>query len=177
VSPDAKKNPMKCLYSPSFPASSPYVLAVGGTMGPELEIPTAETACSSEGGVASGVITSGGGFSTLYAAQDWQKETLDGYWAGVEDGSFVRPFHGYNRGGRGLPDVSALAHNYIVAVGLELTAVSGTSASSPVMAGMISLVNAARLEAGYPSVGWIHPTLYRHHARFSNDVTSGRNNW
>ena len=32
VSPQARQNPLSCGYNPSFPASSPYVTAVGGTM-------------------------------------------------------------------------------------------------------------------------------------------------
>lgn len=32
VTPDARKSFIHCRYSPQFPASSPYVTAVGGTM-------------------------------------------------------------------------------------------------------------------------------------------------
>ena len=47
-------------YFPSFPATSPWVTAVGATMGPNTGGP--EVACQSQLG---GVITTGGGFSTF----------------------------------------------------------------------------------------------------------------
>jgi len=49
-------------YFPSFPATSPYVTAVGGTMGPNSG--GTEIACQSNN--AGGVITTGGGFSTYF---------------------------------------------------------------------------------------------------------------
>ena len=48
-----------CSYDTNFPASSPYVTAVGATFGPESG--AAEQACQADKG---GHITSGGGFST-----------------------------------------------------------------------------------------------------------------
>ena len=53
-------------YFPSFPATSPYVTAVGGTMGPNTG--GDEVVCMSDA-VPTGVITSGGGFSTYYEAK------------------------------------------------------------------------------------------------------------
>lgn len=55
-------------------------------------------------------------------------------------------------------------------------AVSGTSASSPVMAGMVSLVNSARIAAGKAPLGWINPVLYQLYEAFAIDVTEGANN-
>ena len=54
-------------YFPSFPATSPYVVAVGGTQPPRASLPMntafTEVACQSSAG---GVITTGGGFSTYW---------------------------------------------------------------------------------------------------------------
>merc|ERR1712166_506034 len=50
-----------CGYTPSFPASSPYVTAVGATQGIETGGP--ELACGSSTG---GLISTGGGFSDYY---------------------------------------------------------------------------------------------------------------
>jgi tripeptidyl-peptidase-1 len=47
-----------CNYVPTFPASSPYVTAVGATQG--IESGTTEVVCQGDPG---GIITSGGGFS------------------------------------------------------------------------------------------------------------------
>jgi subtilase family serine protease len=50
-----------CGYDPQWPASSPYVTAVGATQGPESGLP--EVVCQGDTG---GTVTSGGGFSTIY---------------------------------------------------------------------------------------------------------------
>ena len=61
-------------YFPSFPATSPWVVAVGATMGPNTNGP--EIACQSQLG---GVITTGGGFSTYFATPSWQAKAVSGY--------------------------------------------------------------------------------------------------
>ena len=90
-------------------------------------------------------------------------------------GTDKNPFGGYNRNGRGIPDISLLAYNYVITLGGNFTAVSGTSASSPVFAGMLSLINSARLQTGKSSVGWINPALYQYWSHFTNDIISGDN--
>ena len=56
----------------------------------------------------------------------------------------------------------------------------GTSASTPVMAAMVSLVNSRRLLAGKSNLGWINPALYSVAASspeiILNDVVTGENN-
>ncbi len=60
--------------------------------------------------------------------------------------------------------MSVLGHNYAIMVGGELTLVSGTSASAPTFAGMITLANECRLAKakaplGFlnkPYMNWIH---------------------
>ena len=61
-------------------------------------------------------------------------------------------------------------------IGGATYSVSGTSCSAPAVAGMASLVNAIRLEAGAGSVGFLNPTLYADAGAFANDVTEGENN-
>ena len=53
----------------------------------------------------------------------------------------------------------------------------GTSASTPVMAALISLANSARLAAGKPSVGFANPALYAWagDAAIFHDVAAGQN--
>lgn len=170
ISASARKNPLRCGFSPSFPASSPYVTSVGGTMGPENGL--AEMACQSDKG---GIITSGGGFSSIYDLPDWQKSYVSSYFNAV-DGTSSNPVAGYAIGGRGYPDISVLAYNYIIAVGGNFTAVSGTSAASPVFAGMLSLINSARLAAGQSTVGWVNPALYAFSSQFVSDIVDGNNN-
>lgn len=158
-----------CGYNPIFPASSPFVTAVGGTMGPEAGL--AETACRGDAG---GRVTSGGGFSEVFAAPKWQQKQIERYFAEAS----LRgdsPVRGYNSRGRGYPDVSVLAHNYEVMINGSLQLVSGTSASAPVVAAMVSLINVARLRRGHPAVGWLNPLLYAAEDQFANDVTTGHN--
>jgi len=85
----------------------------------------------------------------------------------------------YNRNGRGYPDISAAAHNFIVYVSGAPFAVDGTSASTPVMASMIALINEARLSLGKPPMGFLNPWLYHvaaTHPEAFVDIVSGENN-
>jgi hypothetical protein len=52
---------------------------------------------------------------------------------------------------------------------------SGSSVACPVIAGMVSLVNAKRKEVGKSLLGWINPALYKYSSSFVNDVTIGEN--
>ena len=52
----------------------------------------------------------------------------------------------------------------------------GTSASSPVFASMVSLVNDRLLNAGKPPLGFLNPLLYSDKATaMFNDITEGSN--
>jgi len=149
----------------NWPASSPYITAVGATMGIESGKPekTCQVQCQ-EGSPAEKCyldigpgITSGGGYSQ-YPQPDWQKN------ASLECNT------------RGIPDVSLAGHSYNIIVGGQQAGVDGTSASSPTFAGMVTLVNARRKTAGQPTVGFINPTLYAtSSAGAFHDITSGDN--
>jgi subtilase family serine protease len=149
----------------NWPASSPWVTAVGATMGAESSMEEIACATNAKGPTAdaspfSPSITSGGGFSQAIPRPRWQPEYK-------------------GQSGRGVPDVSLAGHAYAVVVGGKWTAVDGTSASAPAFAGMLSLVNAQlnldRKEGDrVKSVGWLNPVLYRHKEAFT-DVTEGNN--
>lgn len=153
-------------------------------MGPESNKP--EVVCQSNEG---GKITSGGGFSNFYPVQYWQMDAIE-KWKLTTLNSSTKPFQSnssyFNSSMRGYPDVSLLGHNYLIVTdfsnyGIDrflLVNTSGTSASSPVFAGMVSLVNAARLAEGKSSLGWINPALYQLHNQFIlKDIVSGNNKW
>lgn len=130
-------------------------------------------ACQGDRG---GVITTGGGFSASIRAHSWQSSTTASYWTAVANGNTAAvPATGYNAQGRGYPDVSVIAVNYRVVIGGQWSGLYGTSASAPVFAGMVALINARRLEAGRSSVGWINPTLYTYASHFTVDVDEGDN--
>lgn len=52
--------------------------------------------------------------------------------------------------------------------------VGGTSASAPIVAGIVTLLNEARLKAGKSPVGFLNPTFYKNPDAF-NDITHGNN--
>jgi kumamolisin len=144
-----------------FPASSPHVLACGGTSlratGDKI---TAETVWNdgTQGGAG------GGGISTAFpTVPAWQA----GLSAALTAGGATK------LNGRGVPDVAGDADpqtGYQVRVDGTDTVIGGTSAVAPLWAGLIARLNQAR---GAP-VGFINPTLYGAAGAF-NDITAGNN--
>ena len=154
-----------CGYEPQFPTSCPYVTSVGATMGAESGL--AEVVCSTAQGA---VITSTGGFSNTYPLPEWQAGAVSAYF----DSLSTQPLPGFSAAGRGFPDIAMAGYNYEVLIGGTIRSEDGTSASTPVAAAMVSLVNAERAKAGLGSIGWINPTLYASPDAF-NDITDGDN--
>lgn len=159
----------------NWPASSPYVVAVGGTQVQSgwTWDPTSNTAFTSSGfndaywqstnsgnsqavwNESWGPIGSGGGVSTIYPEPTWQNQV----------GSFT---------GRTIPDVS---WNSAVNGGVDVyisaypqyncgqstgcwTIYGGTSAATPQTAATIALVNAARASENKAPIGFLDPILY-----------------
>lgn len=52
--------------------------------------------------------------------------------------------------------------------------VGGTSASAPIFASIVNLLNEERLEQGKGPIGFLNPTIYKHPEMF-NDITIGSN--
>jgi tripeptidyl-peptidase-1 len=168
---EARSDSSQCGFNPSFPATCPYVTAVGATMGPEFGQP--EVACTSNNG---GLITTGGGFSVFFPRPSYQDAAIKQYLTTAPN---LPPSSMYNTAGRGYPDVALLGHNYQVVIGGGTYTVSGTSASSPVFAGFVTLINNYRASIGKGPVGFINPALYQFAAQKKpvfNDITVGENN-
>ena len=75
---------------------------------------TAETVCTSTFG---GVITSGGGFSTVSdrnATAPWQNSAVDKYLSASNAAAYPSPAGYFNKQGRAYPDVATYASNYFV---------------------------------------------------------------
>jgi kumamolisin len=141
-----------------FPASSPNILACGGT---SLEssngVITSETVWNdgAQGGAG------GGGFSVQFPLPAWQ--------ASIN----IQPPAG---GGRGVPDVAGDADpdtGYNVLVDGESLVIGGTSAVAPLWSGLIALMNQ---ELGKP-LGFLQPAIYALPSSDDafNDITSGSN--
>ncbi|KAF3065965.1 Tripeptidyl-peptidase sed3 [Daldinia childiae] len=143
------------IFLPTFPASCPYVTAVGAT-GNTLPLEGAEF--------------STGGFSNYFSRPEWQKGVVDEYISTL-NGSHRGL---YNASGRAFPDISATGTNYVIQVGGYQTDVLGTSASTPVVAALVALINDSRLKAGKNSTGWLNPALYSQPVRETlQDITTG----
>eukprot|EP01084_Bolivina_argentea_P043403 79965_1 len=162
-------------YTASFPASSPYVTAVGGTQDgtipASVDVSTEEVAW----------VNSGGGFSEYFSTPSWQQSAVQAYFS-QDDITFPSSSR-YDAQGRGYPDISAQSVGYLIVIKETVYSVSGTSASSPTVAGMISMINYARIQNGKASLGFLNPVLYgsvygEQNGDFNyyfNDVTSGYN--
>jgi subtilase family serine protease len=173
----------KPMFFADFPTSSPYVTSVGATVFKTTDGKSisAEHAASIKDGA---IITTGGGFSAMAPTPDYQKEDIKQYIAGSTP---KPPAASYNSTGRGYPDITLNGHNYQVFYpAKDDTAdcpctqggVDGTSASSPAVAGMVSLINGHLLAAGKGPVGFLNPLLYKAHAEdpsIFNDITVGDN--
>jgi len=173
----------KRLFWADFPTSSPYVTSVGATEFSSLDGKTVngESAASLKGNA---IITSGGGFSAEFDRPDYQAAAVQAY----ESGSTAKPPAAtYDSSKRGYPDITLSGHNYRVwgPAGDKATTcpckefgVDGTSASSPALAGLLSLINGQLLKAGKSQLGFVNPLLYAAHAadgKIFKDVTTGDN--
>uniref|UniRef100_A0A8C7XKB9 Tripeptidyl peptidase I n=1 Tax=Oryzias sinensis TaxID=183150 RepID=A0A8C7XKB9_9TELE len=149
-------------FRPSFPASSPYVTTVGGT---SFKNPYKVTYEVTD-------YISGGGFSNVFKMPDYQVTAVQGYLKSVT--ATLPPQSYFNTSGRAYPDMAALSDNYwVVSNRVPIPWVSGTSASTPVVGGMLSLINGQRLLKGLPVLGFLNPRLYKLKGQALFDVTEG----
>jgi len=142
-----------------FPASSPHVLACGGTnlQGSGSSI-TSETVWN---GQPSGGAT-GGGVSNTFALPSWQSSA-----------KVPKPTN--SSGGRGVPDVAGDADpgtGYIVRVDGKTMVIGGTSAVAPLWAGLIALAN----QQNGKTAGFINPIIYAAKAKSAfRDIVATNN--
>ena len=161
-----------CGYNAFFPATNPYVLTVGASQGKD------EVVCQ---GNLGGVITSGGGFSSYYSAPSYQTSNIKNYFIQTTPYQNVKapymfPFQSFNQSKRGYPDVSAFGAYYSVMIGgVMYVRITGTSVATPVIAGMLSLINAGRKHNGQPYLGFVNPLLYQLSENVFNDIMNGNN--
>lgn len=151
---------------PSWPASSVWVTAVGATRFVDQKPTEAEMATDQFG--------SGGGFSSMIDRSNatWQDKFVKNY---LNIASKLPPAAAFTSTGRATPDVSGLGEGYQVFDGqVKPDSVGGTSASTPMFAGVVSLLNEAREQKGMKRLGFLNPFLYQNAAAFT-DVTVGTN--
>merc|ERR1711879_311673 len=113
----------------------------------------------------------GGGFSSMFKALPEQVDFVKQYLASAPQ---LPPASSFPVDGRATPDVAGVAEGFQVFVEGQLQSIGGTSASTPMFAGLVSLLNEARIKAGKPAMGYLNPWLYKNADMFT-DVTLGDN--
>ncbi|KAG5650704.1 hypothetical protein H0H81_011310 [Sphagnurus paluster] len=135
-------------FAPAWPASCPWVTAVGGT-----QVKKGASAVAGEEEVWNEAIvpgavffSGGGGFSNRFKTPAYQQKTVQTYLKGLKksDPARLRLFNN-----KGTVDDGDFGLN------------SGTSGATPTVASIITLVNDARLAAGKKPVGFINPAVWR----------------
>lgn len=137
----------------NFPTSSPYALSVGGTTipakgsaQPDIVWKEGDGLREDQGG------STGGGESTVFHRPSWQSAI---------DIPSVNP---HAIAGRIVPDISANADwdasPYLLAVDGGIEPNGGTSAATPLVGALLTLINAERVAASKSRVGFVTPQLY-----------------
>ena len=162
---------------PSWEQESTYATVVGGTV---LTMNGSGASYASEtvwnpnpGGVLGGQVGSGGGLSLNYAIPYWQQ------------GVSMTANHG-STALRNIPDVAMVASGLdVYSDGADVGLGGGTSASAPLWAGFMALVNQKAASLGNSSAGFINPAIYAigqgsgntPYASAFHDITTGNNFW
>jgi subtilase family serine protease len=172
---DSNSDPSQLWNKPniSWPASDPYVLAVGGTT---------LTLKDDSGTYGNEVVwndpatggAGGGGISAIYDEPAYQKTVAN---------------QAMFQGKRGIPDVAFPADvNYSLYVTLSpgdvdaarfphWTLIGGTSASSPCWAGIIAIADQMSVQMDGQPLGFIHPALYSLQGKGLHDIIQGDNSF
>ncbi|KAH9059177.1 subtilisin-like protein [Lactarius vividus] len=143
-------------FTPNFPATCPYLTSVGGTTSNSPEVAAS---------------LSGGGFSNYFERPPYQANVVPPFLQTLGD-----KYQGYyHPGGRGVPDISAQALGVVYILKGQLKLGSGTSASTPIAAGIFSLLNDYLISKGEGPLGFLNGWLYGQGLLGLNDIISGSN--
>ncbi|KAH9021589.1 peptidase S8/S53 domain-containing protein [Lactarius hengduanensis] len=153
---DCKTNAGTVRFTPVFPATCPYVTVVGGTTSFDPEV---------------GASLSGGGFSEHFRRPMYQQQAVSTFLDNLG-----QQYSGlYNAPGRAIPDIAAQALTIPIFLKGQEINTRGTSCSTPIVAGIISLLNDYRLSQGKSPLGFLNPWLYGGGLNGFNDIVSGSN--
>jgi tripeptidyl-peptidase I len=175
---------------PDWPSLSPYVVSVSSTyMSPMsvplcyesgatdcLDAPLGEVAVSVSDGRA---WTGGGGFApaSISPRPAYQNAAAAAY---LSQSGALPPASSMpdgNSNGRIYPDLTSIGADLLCVVSGQFIPISGSSASAPISAGILALLNNDLLNAGCPQLGFANPMLYElaESSGAFNDVTVGSN--
>ncbi|KAK3811011.1 MAG: family S53 protease-like protein, partial [Benniella sp.] len=155
----AGSGPDSCgMFVPTFPSSCPFVTSVGATTGYPTE---------------SGAGFSAGGFSRYFKRPQYQTSAVTDYLTKLGGTYGGR----YERDGRAYPDVAAIGTNVRIYRNGQIESVNGTSASAPIFASVIALINDRLMSAdGGKPLGFLNNLLYSEKGvQGLNDIVSGNN--
>lgn len=141
-------------FPPQFPAACPWVTSVGATSGLAPE---------------KAVYFSSGGFSDIWERPKYQDAAVSAYLKQLGN----KQAGLFNPNGRAFPDVAAQGTSYAIYEKGSLTQVDGTSCASPAFAGIITLLNDARIKANQRPMGFLNPWLYGKGRAALNDIVHG----
>lgn len=140
----------KSPFLPAFPASCPYVTAVGGTKNLKVEQVASD---------ALGQYHSGSGFSNYFDRPAYQHDAVEQY---LQKANTLKDR--FNASGRAYPDLSMTSSSFAVFDKGDVQGVSGTSTATQLAAALFAMINDARIAAGQPVLGFLNPILYSHFA-------------
>jgi len=178
---------------PDFPASSVYVLSVGATavvnngttypLGSNAPPSCSDRSCDCSTSryeetamkTNNAHFDTGGGFSQYLPQPSYQTDVVEAY---LNSGVALPSTQYWNPKNRGYPDVTAVGAEVLIIKNGSPIKVGGTSASCPIWGGLISLLNADRLNAGKSPLGFVNPMFYQLYAeqpQAFRDITVGTN--
>jgi len=176
-----------------YPASSSFVTTVGATavirsddeepIGPDAPPICSDKRCEcstslEENGAMhdnAALFDTGGGFSHYNPRPFWQDSAVNQYFN--SDVKFPDSKY-WNNTNRGYPDVAACGANVAVYQHGQVNQLAGTSASCPIWAGILTVLNDDRLTHHKPPLGFVNPLLYKmwqEDPLTFNDITVGHN--
>ncbi|KAH9031607.1 subtilisin-like protein [Lactarius deliciosus] len=164
-------------FTPVFPATCPYVTAIGGTMSFRPEVAAS---------------LSGGGFSEYFVRPGYQQQAVSTFLdnLGQQYSSLYKPRHPrYFRAGEDDPVFpqrrgGIRERNKLLNASASLIPPSSLrrpsssvalTAKVQIVSGIISLLNDYRLSQGKPPLGFLNPWLYGGGLNGLNDIVSGSN--
>ncbi|KAM0261417.1 hypothetical protein ACHAQJ_002270 [Trichoderma viride] len=141
----------------TFPPTCPWVTSIGAVVN-YAEPPL-------------GASFSTGGFSQYFARPSWQDSAVESYVKTL--GGHLDGF--YDPSMRAIPDISAVGTDFKVIAGGISHYLQGTSASAPVFASLIALIDDARIRAGKRPLGYLNEHLYSANVQaVLQDITLGQ---
>ena len=153
-------------FLPAFPASCPYVTAVGATKNFDPEVAAFDATPPIPNPKN---FSTAGGFSNYFPRPAYQEDVVAPYVKSL--GKLYKGL--YNPNGRGLPDISAQGQRVVTVWNGKDLPLVGTSVATAVASSILTLVNDALIAQGKPPLGFLNPWLYSKGFKALTDITSG----